>query len=180
MKSKWTCAMLLGCTTAMAGVAMAQTDQDKAFLGRASQGDYNEIKLSQLAVDKSQNPQVKAFAQKMVTDHTNLEQQMAPFAQKWGVTPASSLDPQHQAMYDKLNGLSGKDFDKQYIEDMDQDHHTTLTDFQTEEQTTKDQQFKTQVKSGEKVIAEHTKMADHLDRKRGMTPGGTDTNRDDD
>lgn len=154
----------------------AQTSQDKIFLQRASQGDFDEIKLSQLATQKAENPDVKAFAQRMITDHSMLEQQMKPFADQWGLSPATSLDSEHQALYEQLSGLSGKEFDKAYIRGMDKDHHITLTDFQAEIQTTKDPAFKKAVQQGEKVIAQHTKMADHLDRKLGMTPEGASNN----
>jgi putative membrane protein len=106
----------------------------------------------------------------MVTDHTTLEQQMKPFADQLGVQPATSLDSQHQALYDKLSSLSGKDFDKEYIRAMDKDHHLALNDFTVEQQTTKNSALKQTVEQGRKVISEHTKMADHLDRKLGMTP----------
>lgn len=147
--------------------AKAQTEQDKTFLTRASQSDFDEIKLSQLAAGKSNDPDVKAFANRMVTDHTSLEQQMKPFADQWGLTPASSLDSEHQALYEKLDGLSGKDFDKEYMGAMDKDHHMALTEFQSERQTAKGS-FKQAVSQGEKVISQHTKMADHLAGKLGV------------
>jgi putative membrane protein len=156
--------------------AKAQTDQDKTFLTRASQSDFDEIQLSQLAAGKTNDSAVKAFANKMVTDHTALEQQMKPFADKWGLSPASSLDPEHQAIYEKLNGLSGKDFDKEYMRAMDKDHHMALTEFQSEHQTTKLPDFKQAVGKGEKVIAQHTKMADHLAGKLGVA--SPDANND--
>ncbi len=113
MKMKMMCGLAMGCAMVMgASIASAQgqgSDQDKQFLMTASQSDYNEIHLSQLAAQKSQNAQVKAFAQKMITDHTKLDQEMLPFAQKMGVTPVSSLDAQHQQIYDQLNQLSGAD-----------------------------------------------------------------------
>jgi putative membrane protein len=147
-----------------------QTEQDKIFIQRASQSDFNEIKLSQLAEDKASMPDVKEFATRMVTDHTTLEQQMKPFADQLGVQPATSLDSEHQALYDKLSSLSGKDFDKEYIGAMDKDHHIALDDFIAEQQTTKNSALKQTVQQGRKVISEHTKMVDHLDRKLGMTP----------
>jgi putative membrane protein len=146
------------------------TEQDKIFVQTASQSDFNEIKLSQLAEDKASMPEVKEFATRMVTDHTTLEQQMKPFADQLGVQPATSLDPEHQALYDKLSSLSGKDFDKEYIGAMDKDHHIALNDFTVEQQTTKNSALKKTVEQGRKVISEHTKMVDHLDRKLGMTP----------
>lgn len=145
-------------------------EQDKVFIGRASQSDFNEIKLSQLAAERASRPDVKEFANKMVTDHTMLEQQMKPFADQMGVQPATSLDSQHQALYDKLSSLSGKDFDKAYIGAMDKDHHLAVDEFTTEQQTTKNSGLKQTVQQGRKVIEQHTKMADSLDRKLGMTP----------
>ncbi len=141
------------------------TDQDKQFLTKASQGNYAEIKLSQLAETKASNPQVKAFAHKMVADHEALGARMKPFAVAWGLTPPMSLDSDHQAVYDKLSGLSGAEFDKEYMSVMDKDHHETLDLFTQEAQTTTDARFKAAVVNGKSVVAAHTQMADSLNAK---------------
>jgi putative membrane protein len=107
-------------------------DDDKRFLSMAAQSDMNEIKLSQLAETKASSPQVKAFASKVVADHNKLEMQMKPFATKWNLTPPAGLDSDHQAIYDRLNGLSGADFNKAYISAMVEDHHKALDAFTTE------------------------------------------------
>ena len=148
------------------------TDQDKTFLTSAGQSDFNEIKLSQLAETKASNPQVKAFAEKMVTDHNMLEAKMKPYATAWGLSPATSLDADHQSEYDKLNGLSGADFDKEYMTAMDMDHHKALDMFKMEESSTTDMKFKKSVANGEKVVANHTMMADKLGSQVGATATG--------
>ena len=101
----------------------------------------------------------------MVTDHTKLETQMKPFATKWDLTPPTGLDADHQAIYDRLNGLSGPDFDKAYMTAMAQDHHKALDAFTTEAQSTQDPQFKAAVLKGKTVVAGHTTMADNLQSK---------------
>jgi putative membrane protein len=143
----------------------AVTDQDKQFLAMAAQSDFDEIKLSQLAETKATNSSVKSFAHEMVTDHTNLEAKMKPFATAWGITPPTSLDPDHQTIYDKLNGLSGPDFDKAYMDAMTTDHHKALDAFTKEADATTDPNFKTAVTSGKSVVAAHTSMADDLKAK---------------
>lgn len=174
MRNKMICAVVLGCASVVgATAAKAQsTDQDKQFVMMASLSDYTEITFSQLALQKASDPKVKAFAQKMVTDHTTLEQEMKPVAEKLGVTPATALDSQHQQMYDQLNQMSGAQFDKQYMSGMDADHHKALDAFKTEESSTTDKQLKAIVKKGEKVIAQHTAMADKLSGKLGGTSTG--------
>ena len=165
---------VFGCAVVLT-TAAAQTlnDTDKSFIADASQGDLTEIKLSQLALSKSSNGNVKTYAQKMIDDHTMLETKMKPFADKAGVTPATDLNSEHQAVYDKLNGLSGTDFDKSYVEAMDKDHHEDLTKFKSELGTTKDPEFKKTVAQGTKVVAMHTKMIDGISRKMGQTPAAS-------
>ena len=119
--TKVVCTAALGCAGMMFSVSAraAVTDQDKQFLTKASQGGYDEVQLSKLAETKATNPQVKAFAHKMVVEHTALAARMQPFAQAWGLTPPTSMDSDHQAEFDKLNGLSGADFDKEYMNVME-------------------------------------------------------------
>ena len=167
--TKLVCIAALGCTgMAISLSARAEvTDQDKQFLTKASQGGMDEIKLSELAESKATNPQVKAFAHKMVVEHKALDMRMKPFADAWGLTPPSGLDPDHQAEYDKLSGLSGADFDKEYINVMEKDHHDALDLFNEEAKTTTDMKFKAAVMHGQSMVAAHTHMADSLGAKLG-------------
>lgn len=167
-------AIVLGCVATMgATTAGAQgSDQDKQFIATASQSDLTEITLSKLALTKGSNPQIKAYAQKMIKDHTKLEAEMKPFADQMGVPPATALNGEHQQLLDQLQGLSGAGFDKQYAADMDTSHHAALDVFKTELSTTQDAQLKPTVAKGEKVVAEHTMMADKLNKKLGGTSSG--------
>lgn len=146
-------------------VKAAVTDQDKRFLAMAAQSDFDEIKLSQLAEGKAANPLVKSFAHEVATDQTNLEAKMKPFAAAWGLNLPTSLDPDHQTIYDKFITLSGADFDKAYIDAMAADHHKALEAFTREAETTTDPDFKTAVTSGKSVVAAQTSMADDLKSK---------------
>jgi putative membrane protein len=163
------CTTLIGSPNLMAQASSADTD--KQFLTTASQSDYTEIKFSQLAAEKATNPRVKAYANKMITDHNKLEAEMKPYADKWGVTPVMTLDADHQAKYDALSSMSGMDFVKTYMTDMDADHHKALSAFKSEETATTDQDFKKTVAKGEKVVAQHTMMADKAVTMMGGTPG---------
>ncbi len=165
--TKLVCTAMLGCAGIMFSLTAhaAVTDQDKQFLTKASQGGYAEIKFSELAETKTTNPQVKAFAHKMVVEHNALAAQMKPFADAWGITPPTALDADHQAEYDKLSGLSGMDFDKEYMNVMEKDHHDALNLFNEEAKTTTDAKFKAAVMHGQSVVSAHTHMADDLGAK---------------
>lgn len=141
------------------------TDQDKNFLTKASQGNFDEIQLGKLAEQKGTNPAVKAFGRRMVTDHTRLAVKMKPFAEAWGIPAPTGLSPDAQNEYNKLQGLSGHDFDKEYIDDMVSDHTKDLDAFTNEVNDTHDAKFKAAVEQGKSVVAAHKNMAYSLKKK---------------
>ena len=159
------CALLAGFTGLAAPKATAQTDDDKKFLANAAQADKNEIALSEVAEQKATNPAVKAFAEKMVKEHKEMSESMKPFAEKWGINPPVEVDSDHQKELDKLNGLSGKDFDKEYIDQMVSDHSKALDAFTDEAKDTKDAKFKAAVLKGKTRVAAHKNMAYDLKKK---------------
>ena len=149
---------------------------DKNFIMLADEGNTAEISASQIALKKSKNPDVIAYAKQMITDHQKLRSDMAPFATTLGVTTPQPLNPTHKAEDQRLSQLSGDKFDKEYIKDMDTDHHKTLGLFNNEIATTSNADLKTAVQSGQTVVAQHTDMADQLAGKMGVptipTPTG--------
>lgn len=164
--------VFLAAVALMGTTLRAQSHSDKAFLEKNSQGNLAEVELAKLALKKSQNADVRGFAQKMIQDHEKLERNMAPLLRKAGVQPSTSLNGEHQRLYDKLNGFRGKEFDTEYVKAMDKDHHEDLSDFQSEFNSTKDMELKTAVHKGEEVIAQHTKMIDGLSDKMGLNRAG--------
>ncbi len=144
-----------------AGGADAQVMKDKMFLRKAAQGGAAEILLAQLALQMTSNDAVKQFAQHMVEGHTAIAQSLKPFADELGVlTPKpSKLDQQE---YDRLSGLTGAEFDREYLADMVRDHHQDLQDFTSEAESANDPELKEAVAKDQIVIARHTRMADKL------------------
>jgi len=161
------CCVAVGSTALMfTHTAKAQaSDQDKQFLTQASQGNYDEIQLGKLAEEKASNPAVKAFGQRMVTDHTKLTEKMKPYAEEWGIAAPTALSPDAQKEYDDLQGKSGSDFDKAYIDDMVTDHTKDLKAFTKEVNDTHDAKFKVAVEQGKSVVAAHKNMAYDLKKK---------------
>ena len=157
---------------AQAGDSMAA---DKMFAMQADEGNTAEITTSQLALKKSKNPEVKTYAQQMITDHTKLRSDMAPLASQMGVTTPQPLNATHKAESQRLMAMSGKDFDMEYIKAMDMDHHKTLGMFQNEAANTQNADLKAAVQQATTVIQQHTDMADQMAQKMSIpvasTPG---------
>jgi putative membrane protein len=146
----------------------SQNMKDKMFLRHAAEGGMAEVKLGQLAAQKASSDDVKAFGQKMVDDHTMLNNEMAPIADSMGVRTPKNLNKQDQAEYDKLSGLSGTDFDTEYLTAMVKDHHKDLREFREQAATTTDPTLKAAVDKGQRVIHEHMMMVDKLAQSKGI------------
>ena len=152
--------------------ATGQTMKDKIFLRKAAEGGMAEIQLGQLAAQKSGSDDVKTFGQKMVSDHTDLNNEMKPLADSLGVLTPKKLSNKDQAEYDKLKGLAGDDFDKEYLAYMVKDHHEDLREFRKEAESTTDPSLKAAVDKGEAVILQHTRMVSSLARAKGVPMPG--------
>jgi predicted outer membrane protein len=89
-----------------------------AFLMTAYLDGLQEIQLGQLALQKATREDVRAFAQRMITDHTALNNQIVQLAQRKGITLPTSTTPSRQAELADLTDLAnclGVDFDKAYM-----------------------------------------------------------------
>ncbi|HTF68820.1 MAG TPA: DUF4142 domain-containing protein [Edaphobacter sp.] len=158
-------ALVAGSLMTVSASAQSPSDDDKKFLASAAQSDVNEIKLSELAEQKAMNPAVKAFATKMVSEHKKMSASMKPFARSWGLSAPTDLDDDHKSDYAKLNGMSGADFDKEYMDLMVSDHSKALDLFTDEAKSTKDPKFRAAVVKGKTMVAAHKNMAYDLKKK---------------
>jgi len=91
-----------------------------------------DIDAGNFAKTHASNPQVKQFAQQMVTDHTGVNKQATELAAKLKVTPednptSQSLKSGGETNVTKLKTLKGSDFDKAYI-DHEVDYHQAVLD----------------------------------------------------
>jgi len=147
---------------------VGQALQDKMFLRKAAEGGIAEVKLGQLAVQKANSDDVKAFGQKMVDDHTKLNTDIAQVADSMGVMLPKTMNKENQVEYDKLNALSGDAFDTEYLSFMVKGHHKDLHAFRMEAASPTDPTLHDTVVKAQSVIHDHTVMVDKLARAKGV------------
>jgi putative membrane protein len=152
------------------GAAFAQDSTkaaDKTFINDASEGSLAEVNFAKLALEKSKDPNVRKFAEKMIHDHEMLINDLKPFTVKYDVRPSGTPMMDH-AKYEELKMKSGTDFDRAYVETMVKDHNDDLQKFINEENSTADPELKATVEKGEKVVYEHTQMIDNIAHMGGI------------
>lgn len=157
--------ILLLAVMAAAATVLAQSasDADKQFVRSAIETNHAEIAAAHLALGQASSNDVKQFAQTMVRDHTLLNEQMQPIAQKLDVVVApGQVDPKDQALASQLKDLRGMAFDLQYIAAMVQGHQAALQQAQTEASNGQNPTVKAAAQKAVPVIQKHLEMAQQL------------------
>ena len=145
--------------------------QDQAFVRNAMEGGMAEVELGQLASEKGSSDDVKQFGQKMVDDHTKLNDQMKPVAQQLGVLAPTKLSKKDEETKTKLQSLSGAQFDDAYIRTMLKDHKKDASDFKEEAQRTQNPALQHAAQQGSQVIDQHLQMIEQIAQSHNITGG---------
>ncbi len=143
--------------------------RDKMFLRKAAAGGLAEVQLGKLAAQKASSDDVKKFGQRMADDHSRMNNAIQTIAENMGVMLPAKMGKGDQAEYEKLSGLSGAEFDKEYLTYMTEDHRKDLKEFHDEATSGGDQNLKDAAAIGERVIARHKRMVERLDAANGVT-----------
>jgi putative membrane protein len=150
----------------------APTGQDfgeKAFVTKAMEGHSAEVQLGHLAQLKSQSDDVKQLAQKLASDHTQMnEKWFRPVAQQLGVPEPKVPSKKDKKMAEKLEGLSASDFDAQYLTMMYKNHQKDLKQYQDEAKSAQDPNVKQIAEQGANVISQHIQLIEQVAKNHNV------------
>ena len=148
-------------TTKSGSTALARAD--RRFAEKAMQGGMAEVEAGKMAMDKAQDAQVKAFAKKMVDDHSKANAELTKLASAKGITPPAAVDGGHKRKMDRMSSKSGADFDRAYMDDMVDDHQATVRDFRNAAKSAKDPEIKAFAASTLPALEQHLQEAKTLE-----------------
>jgi putative membrane protein len=151
--------------------SLAQTTEESAranseFIEKAGVGGQAEVEMGKLGAKKASNGQVKAFAKRMVTDHTKANGELLAAAKGKGEVPATR-DAEHKAMMDKFQQQeAGKEFDRDYMEQMVKDHKEDVDLFETAADDAKlDAELRAYAKKTLPTLRDHLQQAQTIESK---------------
>lgn len=106
---------------------------DQLFVQLIGSGGHAEAELGDMAARKARSDEVRRFATRMVDDHGKANKQLARLASSARLdAPDAVADPDHEAQQRHLQGLSGDEFDLEYMRTQIADHQRTATLLQWE------------------------------------------------
>lgn len=101
------------------------------FFREAASGDMFEVESSRMALDKATREDVRAFARRMIDDHTLTTRQLADVGAKQGIGLPMRPGITNVEKLDRLKTLSGASFDQQYVMGQVMAHRDAIRLFQT-------------------------------------------------
>ena len=100
---------------------------DVNFVRDVSELNGAEIDLSRMAADRSTNPEVKAFAQQAVADHTTAGDKLNRIATDNSIAKESANDDKERKERTELEAKQGPDFDRAYVDAIIDGHDKLLS-----------------------------------------------------
>lgn len=159
--------MATGGAPAAANRAQGARDElprtDVAFMKQAAENNHAEIESSKLALTKATDPQVKAFAQKMIDDHGKTGQELAALASAKGVELPDGPSLIQKGKLKLLSMADGADFDRRYSETMGHEaHRETIELFRKAANEVSDPEVKAFASKTLPALQQHLEMAGKL------------------
>jgi len=148
-------------TDTTAGMAADQDDTE--FAGKAAVGGMAEVEFGKIALSKSTNAEVKAFADMMVKDHGKANEELKTIASSKNITLPTSLDEEHTKKMNDLNKLTGRDFDKEYVNAMVDGHKKTLDLMEKEAKDGKDAELRAFASKTAPIVKAHLDQIQKID-----------------
>jgi putative membrane protein len=151
-------------------VVAAEGPNDAQIAHIAYTADTLDIDAAHQALEKSSNPEVRAFAETMVRDHTAVNDKALALVKKLGVTPednatSKALSADAAATLAKLAKLEGAAYDKAYVENEVAYHKTVNEALESTLIPGADNaELKSLLQSGQALFRSHQQHAEQLAR----------------
>jgi len=147
---------------APATASAAPSQADRAFLDQEARGAAYELAIAQLATQQSSRSDIKAYSQRVVSDHETANAALRQLAQSEGVSLPTGMTEDQQTRLAGLRKLKGSDFDNAYLKEVKRINAEDKTDFAKEAKETHDPDISSYVKRFSAMDAEHEKAAEQL------------------
>jgi putative membrane protein len=156
---------------ASAGSSMPNTG---LILSQMHQTNLMEIDLGKMAAQKASSSEVRAYADQLVQDHTNVDRMVVAAAQESGTNLKNGAEA-HQAVRHesarekelerKLKTAQGADFDRLFLKETSDDHDKLIRKLQQDKQNTSDEELETLIEKVIPVLEQHHDLAQILMKK---------------
>jgi putative membrane protein len=145
-----------------------------AILAQIHRADLSEITIGKIAEGKATTSEVRAYADQLVTDQTNVDQMVVAVAQKTGArlheAAAAPRAGRHKSaqgklVEQKLSSASGAGFDRLFLQQTSSDHEKLISTLQREREDASNDEVEALIDKIIPVLEQHRDLAKILMKK---------------
>ena len=152
---------------------------DALFAAAAADGSLTELTLSQLGAQRATDPELKQFSERMIQEHTRINNELMQLAAQKGMRVPEAVDVRSQFCAQSLAGLSGEQFDCCYAKAQLVVHMEAVAAFEAEAERGLDPNLKALAAKTLPKIKSHLMMIKPIakkymkeeEEKEGSEPG---------
>jgi putative membrane protein len=148
----------------------AVTPFEQDFMMKASQANMAEIEMARDAMRKTDNTDVKDFANMIQTDHSRNLEDLTDMMKDKRVSQPKSLSADMRQDIDRMNNLTGPEFDREFVNMMVMDHQKAVELFRDAENTAQTSEVKDYVEDTLPKLEMHLDKAQQLQSKLFSAP----------
>jgi putative membrane protein len=148
--------------------ATTLSEADKAFIREAGAGNLYEIDAGQKAVAKATDNGVKTIGQRMIDDHTRLNNELTTFASSKGYNETPALTAMQHERLAKLDKLNGTAFDREFVKLGIKDHRKDIAKYDHEAAHAHDPGLRDWAGKSLPTLREHLTMFEDRGRALGV------------
>jgi putative membrane protein len=144
------------------------------ILAQMHETNLMEIAIGKIAAQKASSSEVRAYADQLVQDHSNVDRMVVAAAQDSGTNLKNGAEA-HQAVRHetarekelerKLKTAQGADFDRLFLKETSADHDKLISKLQQDKQNTSDEELETLIEKVIPVLEQHRELAQILMKK---------------
>src|ERR1051326_9247 len=132
---------------------------------KAAQANLGEIDLARIVMQKSQNSDVKDFANMIEKDHTEALEDLTDLMKSKGMSQPNLLSPDTKTDIEKMTALSGAEMDREFVNTMVADHQKAIGMFRDQANIAQSPDVKKYVEDQLPKLEMHLEKAQKLQSK---------------
>ncbi len=129
------------------------------FVKKAASGGIMKVQLGDTAMRKATSQKIKEFANKMVTDHGQANEQLKTIAQEMKIDLSTVPEKKYKDQIQNMSKVKPENFDKEYMNLMVKDHTEDARDFEKAEKNLPTGALKTWTSNTLIVVKQHLDSA---------------------
>lgn len=139
------------------------SNADRNLMRTLAQIHLAEVDMGKMAQTRSQDVQVRSFAQRMIDDHGKALEELRKLAEAKGVILPNGPNKKHAAVKEKLTAMTGDQFSAHYLMQAgDAAHREAHQILQQAAQTAQDPELKTHASHSLALVEQHLRITNHL------------------